>query len=93
VSKQGNPVLVTTLHRGVFFGYATEISGETISLTDARLCVYWCSDMEGFMGLAAKGPDDKCKIGPRADIDIRNVTSVTKVSTGAVDRWESATWK
>ena len=37
------PVIVTTAHRGVFFGYATNTDGETIALTRARLCIYWSS--------------------------------------------------
>ena len=86
-------VLVTTAHRGVFFGYATETSGETIKLRAARLCVYWTADLRGFMGLASVGPSNSCKIGPAADIEVRSVTSVTEVSPEAVTRWESAPWK
>ena len=33
-------VLVTTEHRGVFFGYATETDGATITLRNARNCIY-----------------------------------------------------
>ena len=33
-------VLVTTAHRGVFMGYASDVDGETIALKRARLCVY-----------------------------------------------------
>lgn len=40
-------VLVTTAHRGVFFGYATETGGATIKLRAARLCVYWSTDLRG----------------------------------------------
>ena len=35
--KSLRPVIVTTAHRGVFFGYATDVSGETIFLRRARL--------------------------------------------------------
>ena len=66
-------VLVTTAHRGVFFGYATETDGETIALKRARLCLYWSRDVKGFMGLAANGPSKSCKIGPPADIDLRAI--------------------
>lgn len=86
-------VIVTTEHRGVFFGYATDTGGETISLKDARLCVYWSSDMHGFMGLAQAGPSSSCRIGPRADITVRNITAVVEVEKAAVSRWESAPWK
>jgi len=87
------PVLVTTAHRGVFFGYATDTGGETIALRAARLCVYWSADVKGFMGLAANGPSSGCRIGPPADITLRNITSVCEVSPAALDRWESAPWK
>lgn len=53
------PVLVTTAHRGVFFGYAAKTDGDQIELKKARLCVYWSRDMKGFMGLAANGPSDE----------------------------------
>lgn len=87
------PVIVTTAHRGVFFGYATETDGETISLKRARLCVYWSTDVRGFMGLAANGPSGSCRVGPPADITLRNITAVMEVGKEAVARWESAPWK
>lgn len=87
------PVLVTTAHRGVFYGHATDTEGDTIKLRAARLCVYWSADVKGFMGLAANGPSSGCRIGPPADITLRNITSVCEVSPAAVDRWENAPWK
>ena len=63
-SKPERPVIVTTEHRGVFFGYATDTDGETISLKRSRLCIYWSADVKGFMGLAAAGPSSPCRIGP-----------------------------
>lgn len=86
------PVLVTTAHRGVFFGYADKTDGETIKLKEARLCVYWSSDMKGFMGLAANGPSSNCKIGPPANIELRNITAVLEVTPEAVQKWIAAPW-
>jgi hypothetical protein len=91
-SKKERPVVVTTAHRGVFFGYATDTDGETITLKRSRLCVYWSADCKGFMGLAANGPTKGCKIGPAADITLRNITSVMEVSDSAAKAWESAPW-
>jgi hypothetical protein len=85
-------VIVTTAHKGVFFGYATETGGMTIKLRAARLCVYWSSDLHGFMGLASQGPNGNCKIGPAADIELRDITAVVEVCEAAVMRWEKATW-
>ena len=86
------PVLVTTAHRGVFFGYATNTDGETIKLKRARLCLYWSADVKGFMGLAANGPSASCRIGPAADIALRNITAVLDVTPEAVAKWEAAPW-
>ncbi len=87
------PVIVTTAHRGVFFGYATNIDGETIALKRARLCVYWSADVKGFMGLASGGPTASCRIGPAADITLRNITAVVSVTPAAVTAWEAAPWR
>ena len=86
-------VLVTTAHRGVFFGHATDVDGETIALKRARLCVYWSADCKGFMGLAAGGPTASCRIGPPADITLRNITAVVECTPAAVAAWEAAPWK
>lgn len=85
-------VIVTTAHRGIFFGYASETSGTVIGLRAARLCVYWTADLRGFMGLASIGPGKSCKIGPAADIEVRDITSVMEVSPEAVEKWEKAPW-
>lgn len=89
---KSNAVLVTTAHRGVFFGYATKTDGETIALKKARLCVYWSADVKGFMGLASGGPTSGCKIGPAADITLRDITAVLTVTPAAVKAWEAAPW-
>jgi hypothetical protein len=86
-------VIVTTEHRGVFFGYATDTDGDVIELKNARLCVYWSVDVKGFMGLAAGGPTKGCRIGPAVpSIELRKITSVVGVSADAVKAWESAPW-
>lgn len=88
--KAERAVLITTEHRGVFFGYATETDGETISLKNARNCIYRSGNVKGFLGLAATGPDAKCQIGPRADITLRAITCVADVAPEAVKAWEAA---
>jgi hypothetical protein len=91
-TKPARPVIVTTAHRGVFFGYADATDGETIALARARLCLYWSRNVKGFMGLAAGGPTSGCRIGPPADITLRNITAVIEVSDAAVKAWEAAPW-
>ena len=91
-SEKGRPVIITTAHRGVFFGYASDTDGETIALERARLCVYWSVDVRGFMGLASTGPTPQCRIGPPADITLRNITAVLEVTPEAVAKWEAGPW-
>lgn len=91
-TQKERPVVVTTSHRGVFFGYASDTKGSTIDLKRARLCVYWSADLHGFMGLASQGPSGGCKIGPAVDIEVRDITSVVECSPEAVKAWESAPW-
>jgi len=86
-------VMVTTKHRGVFFGYTRDYSGETIDLRAARMCIYWSATLRGVVGLASHGPDQNCRISPPADVQLRDVTSVFSVTPEAVKRWEEAPWK
>ena len=90
--NRARAVVVTTAHRGVFFGYATDTDGAQIVLTRARLCVYWSSNVKGFMGLASGGPTASCKIGPAADITLRSITAVIEATPNAVKAWEAAPW-
>lgn len=94
-ATDARPVIVTTKHKGVFFGYAQEkdIPLDQIPLKDARLCVYWSADMQGFMGLASKGPSSSCRIGPAADITLRDITAVLAVTPEAEQKWLVAAWK
>jgi hypothetical protein len=96
MSKQTNgkerAVLVTTAHRGVFFGFATATDGTTIKLRGARNCIYWSSDVRGFLGLASTGPTKSCKVGPSANIELRDITCVAECSAEAAAAWNSAPW-
>lgn len=85
------PVLITTEYRGVFFGYADDTTGENVTLTNARNCIYWPSAQGGFMGLANSGPAEGARIGDRVSkIDLRKVTSVIEVTAPAASAWENA---
>lgn len=87
-------VLVTTIHRGVFFGYASAgVKDKSITISNARNCVYWSPDVKGFLGLAATGPSPSCKVGPKVPkLTLVNVTSVSEVSPEAVEKWEDSPW-
>ena len=85
-------VLVTTAHRGVFFGYATKTDGATIKLRAARNCISWPSANKGFLGLASMGPVEGARVGPAADIELRDITCVAEVTPTAAVAWEGAPW-
>jgi hypothetical protein len=83
-------VLVTTEHRGVFFGYATDTSGDRIRMRSMRNCIYWSKDVGGFVGLAERGPSGGCRIGARADAELRGITCVAECTPAAAQAWEAA---
>lgn len=83
------PVMVTTEFRGVFFGYATDTSGDAVYLTRARMAIFW-GTTRGINELAETGPTSKSNISARADIDLRKVTAVFEVTPEAAAAWEAA---
>ena len=87
-AKKQRPVLVCTEHRGVFFGYATDTSGDVIHLKEARMAIHW-GTTKGVMQLADTGPTRDSKISAKADIEIRKITSVFEVSPAALTAWEA----
>lgn len=91
-STPRRPVVVTTAEKGIFFGYASDTSGDRIHLTRGRNCVYWSADVHGFVGLASSGPSASCRVGPAADMEVRYITSVVEATPQAVERWEAAPW-
>jgi hypothetical protein len=82
------PVIVTTSHKGVFFGHATDTTGDRIHLSGARMVIYW-GGTKGFMRLAETGPESGDKISAKADIEVRGVTSVAEVTPDALSKWEA----
>ena len=85
-------VMVTTSHGGVFFGYATKTDGTIIKLRRARNCISWPTANKGFLGLASMGPVDGARVGPAADIELRDITCVAECLEDAVKAWEAAPW-
>lgn len=83
------PVIICTEHRGVFFGYATDTSGNVVRLRSARMAIYW-GTTRGVIELAETGPTQKSKISARADIEVRKVTAVFEVTPDATAKWEAA---
>lgn len=87
------PVIVTTAHKGVFFGYGVPSDAPTIRIERARMVVYWSPDVRGVVGLARTGPTNGCRIGHQAPaITLRDVTAVIEVSPEAAQQFEVAPW-
>ena len=99
--QAGKPVVVTTEHRGGFFGYLTDDDitksddGKIIAvrLVRARNCVHWPRENKGFMGLAAMGPLSGARIGPPVNCTLQSITAILEIENPeAVDRWEKQPW-
>lgn len=86
MSSELRPVIVCTLHKGVFFGFAGDTSGKDVRLKDARMAMYWGTD-RGVMQLAETGPTSRSKISAKADVDLRDITAVFEVSPSALEAW------
>ena len=91
VERMPCPVIVCTDKRGVVFGYTISVDARPITLTDARMCLYWSSDVGGVFGLAENGPTKDCKISAIVPaITLEGVTAVMSVDDKAVTAWTKA---
>ncbi len=87
------PLIVTTEHKGVFFGYGVPTTEKTIRIEKVRMCVHWSADVKGVVGLAATGPTSGCRIGPAAPaMTLQGVTGIMEVSTEAEAKWNQQPW-
>jgi len=87
-------VMITTEFRGVFFGYMDKMpENGSVTLKQAQNCVYWSSDVKGFMGLAATGPTKSCKVGPAVpSITLNKITAIVEVAPKAEEAWLKQPW-
>ena len=95
--KTGKPVLVTTKHKGVFFGYllkGIDPNSSPIKLLRVRMCLRWSAELRGVWGLASAGPSKDCRVGPEvAALTLHDVTAVADCTDEAVANWEKAPWR
>jgi hypothetical protein len=96
MKEQKNYAVVTTGEdKGVFAGFVENYNLKTgiATLSQARMVVYWSSDVHGIVGLAAMGPNAKCRITPPAGkIELTNVNSVMYCSDEARKQFEKGYW-
>ena len=91
----GQAVLVTTQHRGVFFGNLIgKASKEKVQLANCRNVLYWDAATMGFLGLASTGPTKGCRIGPAANgsSTLFDVTGVFTCTSEAIAAFEASKW-
>lgn len=82
-------VIITTSHRGVFWGYLESEKDRTVVLTGARNAILW-NTKKGFVELADVGPNSGSRIGARAQrITLHDVTSITECTDAATKAWEA----
>lgn len=87
----GEHVVVTTSHRGVFFGrLASSRDGTAVRLTGTQMCVYWSADVQGVLGLASNGPTRTCKVTRPVPgtTTLHDVTAVLDATEEAVSKWQ-----
>jgi hypothetical protein len=87
--------LITTSKRGVFFGYSLKKTDSFYTLKDARMVVYWSSDVRGVLGLVADGPNESCRITPKVGtlkLPVCDVDSISDVSIKAAIEFEKGYW-
>ena len=96
MTKQPTPVLVTTAHRGVFFGYLDgEPSKAQVVIDQARNVTYWDASTRSFLGLASSGPNAKCRVSSAvgATSTLYDITGVFVCTPEAVEQFERGPWQ
>jgi hypothetical protein len=93
VTYVGRYVMVTT-ERGVFAGTLLAMDAPlSVTLRDARCCLYWPADVRGVLGLAVTGPTEGARVGPPAqEWIVYAPTGVALCSPQARRAWEAAPW-
>ncbi len=86
-------VIVTTKHRGVFWGRlvsSEEKDGnQSVTLANARNAIRWRTS-KGLWELAQSGPNENSLIGSVAPrITLHDVTSVAECTDAATKAWET----
>lgn len=86
----GTPVVVTTVYRGVFFGFlppGADKLARSLTLENVRNAIYWAGS-RGFLGLSSHGPSKGSRIGATAArVLLHDITSVAECTPEAAKVW------
>lgn len=88
-------VVITTKHRGVFFGEIdrADVEKDVIEVHNKRNCLRWAGGLKGFIDLAVSGPNAACRVGPAApQAWVRDVTDILLCTPEAAACWAAAPW-
>ena len=88
-------VVITTdsSRRGVFGGNFISQDGDTVTLKNAKMCVYWSIATKGVLGLAATGPKKGSKLTPKIPkLEVNGVTAVMDCTKEAIEQWGKEMW-
>lgn len=90
-------VLITTSHRGVYFGYIDESDIDTrptLRVSNMRHVYYWAKGLAGIYELPTKGPPNGSRLTatPVPEISIDAVANVAPCTPEAIERFENGTW-
>lgn len=96
MSKKSRPVLVTTTRRGIFVGRTTDSGDEpTITLTDARMVVYYARETRGVLGVASRGVANGSRVSPavpRLVLRGSEITAIADATPEAEAAWTEEPW-
>lgn len=87
------PIIITTLHRGVFFGLVDadkDLTAKTLTdIKSARMAIYF-GTTRGINQLCRTGPTENSTISDPSDIEcLQDVTAVFSVTGEAAQKWMS----
>ena len=86
-------ILVTTEHRGVFYGEVPvdqDMNARTMALNNARMAIKW-GTTKGVAQLAHTGPTSDSKIGSPANLPaLHDITAVWEVTDEAREKWNES---
>lgn len=94
MSDKKKAYLVFAKPRAVFFGYCTEqdlASDEnSVTLTDAQMCIYWDAKCKGVLGLAKTGPIGGSRVTPAIkSLTIKEqIEGYAECSEEAIKQWK-----